>query len=253
MCDRPGCLPFIPLSTLKKLLHLSNDKKNHLRESIERHQKKLENLQSRRSEHAAVFGFILWDRLVLSCTGLHLPEYGSLESWCALGHKTIYWSFLRKWDLFYPTVSALLFNEVGIKQCTILTWLPHHLQVFCRIRLKTYYSTRKVKNHRMSCVGRDPQGSLSPTPVPTQDNPNIHAMCLKASLKCFLNTVSIGAITASLGSLFHCSITLWVKNLFLISNLTILWHIFLPFSQALSLVTMKKRSVPAPPSLMRKQ
>lgn len=31
-CDRPGCLPFFPLSTLKKLLHLTNDqKKNHLK------------------------------------------------------------------------------------------------------------------------------------------------------------------------------------------------------------------------------
>ena len=30
-------------------------------------------------------------------------------------------------------LSFQLFDEVGIKQCTILPWLPHRLQVFCRV------------------------------------------------------------------------------------------------------------------------
>ena len=44
-----------------------------------------------------------------------------------------------------------------------------------------------------------------------------------------------------------------VKNLFLISNLTLPNHSFMPFPQILLLVTRERRSVPAPPlPIMRK-
>lgn len=41
-------------------------------------------------------------------------------------------------------------------------------------------------------------------------------MCLRVLSKCFLNSVRVGAVTPSLGSLSQCSTILWVKNLFLI-------------------------------------
>ncbi|XP_019379460.1 PREDICTED: MORC family CW-type zinc finger protein 1, partial [Gavialis gangeticus] len=47
-CHRPEHLPSIPLGTLNKPAQLPNDKEKLLLESIQRHQKKLENLQSQR-------------------------------------------------------------------------------------------------------------------------------------------------------------------------------------------------------------
>ncbi|KYO22502.1 MORC family CW-type zinc finger protein 1 isoform A [Alligator mississippiensis] len=47
-CNRPEHLPSIPLGTLNKPAQLPNDKEKLLLESIQRHQKKLENLQSQR-------------------------------------------------------------------------------------------------------------------------------------------------------------------------------------------------------------
>ncbi|NXG65009.1 PROS protein, partial [Hemiprocne comata] len=81
-------------------------------------------------------------------------------------------------------------------------------------------------------------GSPSPTPAPEQDNPKVHTMTLTALSKCFLNIVRVGAITASLGSLFQCSTTLWVKNPLLMSNLNLPLRIFLPFPQVLSAVIL---------------
>uniref|UniRef100_A0A7M4ET57 MORC family CW-type zinc finger 1 n=1 Tax=Crocodylus porosus TaxID=8502 RepID=A0A7M4ET57_CROPO len=47
-CNRPEHLPSIPLGTLNKPAQLPNDKEKLLVESIQRHQKKLENLQSQK-------------------------------------------------------------------------------------------------------------------------------------------------------------------------------------------------------------
>lgn len=72
-------------------------------------------------------------------------------------------------------------------------------------------------------------------------------MCLRVLSKCFLNSVWLGAMTASLGSLFHYQTNFLVKNFFLISSLNFPCHNFKLFPCALLLVTRKKRSVPASP------
>lgn len=53
--------------------------------------------------------------------------------------------------------------------------------------------------------------------------PKSHTMCLRALSKFLLNSVRLGVVTISLGSLFQCPRTLWVK----ISILNLPWLIFL--------------------------
>lgn len=50
----------------------------------------------------------------------------------------------------------------------------------------------------MCWIGRDPQGLLIPTPGLAQDIPN-PTLCLRALQKPFLSSLSLGAVTTSLG------------------------------------------------------
>lgn len=67
---------------------------------------------------------------------------------------------------------------------------------------------------------------------------------LRILSKCTLNFVRL--VTIPLGSLLQCPPTLWVKNLFLTSDLNLSWHFFRPFSQVLSVVRREERFVSAP-------
>lgn len=60
--------------------------------------------------------------------------------------------------------------------------------------------------------------------------------------KLFLNRDRLSAVTVPLCNLFQCWVTLWVKNLFLVSSLTLPWLSFMQFPRVLSLVTRVKRS-----------
>ena len=60
---------------------------------------------------------------------------------------------------------------------------------------------------------------------PCTGYPKSHTMCLRAVSRFFLNSVRLGAVITSLGSLFQCPNTLWVKNFFLILSLNLPRHI----------------------------
>lgn len=48
-----------------------------------------------------------------------------------------------------------------------------------------------TQSHRISRVGRDPQGSSSPTPGSAQNNPKCDTTCLRTLSRCFLNSCEI--------------------------------------------------------------
>ena len=47
---------------------------------------------------------------------------------------------------------------------------------------------------------------------PCTGQPQIYTISLRGLSKCFLNSIRLGAVTASLGSLSQCSTTLWLKE-----------------------------------------
>lgn len=55
------------------------------------------------------------------------------------------------------------------------------------------------QNRRISWVGSDPQGYLSPSPALHRTIPKSHTMCVTALSEHLLNSVRLGAVTASLG------------------------------------------------------
>ncbi|KAJ7396323.1 rna-directed dna polymerase from mobile element jockey-like [Pitangus sulphuratus] len=52
-----------------------------------------------------------------------------------------------------------------------------------------------------------------------------HTSCLRVSSKCFLNSDSLGAVTTSLGSLFQCPTSLWMKNQGTVNEVTSEWRL----------------------------
>lgn len=76
----------------------------------------------------------------------------------------------------------------------------------------------------------------------------IQTIFLRALSKGFLKSSRLSAVTTSLGSLFQGPTTLWLKNLFLPSNLNLLCHssIWSSIPSSLVTVTSNRRSEPAP-------
>ncbi|KAJ7408627.1 hypothetical protein WISP_120305 [Willisornis vidua] len=85
--------------------------------------------------------------------------------------------------------------------------------------------------------------SFRPTPGSAEDSPKIHTVYLGALLKCFWNSVRLGAVTICLGSLFQCPTTLKEKNVFLISSLDLPWHNFMPLIPELGSTDLHSASV----------
>jgi len=69
---------------------------------------------------------------------------------------------------------------------------------------------------------------------------------VKGIVQMILNTDRLGALITSQGSLFPCLTTLWVKEGFIMSSLSLLQHSSEPFPHVLSLAPREKSS--APPS-----
>jgi len=69
-------------------------------------------------------------------------------------------------------------------------------------------------------------------------------MPLSTTSKWFLNTSRDGDSTTSLGSLFQCLTTLYVKKCFLISNLNLHWCNLRPFPLLLSPFSSEKSPTP---------
>jgi len=106
-------------------------------------------------------------------------------------------------------------------------WLGHSspcpAQICCmsqssltrRLTMSVFLNTRRItesQNHRMFGVGRDLCGSPSPTPCPSR----VTQSRLHRTLSRWVLDISReGDSTASLGSLFQCSITLRMKKFFL--------------------------------------
>lgn len=64
-------------------------------------------------------------------------------------------------------------------------------------------------------------------PGPAQDSFKNRTLCPRAMAKCpFFSSVRPGAVTPSLGRLCQCPTTLWLKNLVLLSKLSLPWHNF---------------------------
>lgn len=77
------------------------------------------------------------------------------------------------------------------------------------------------QNYRISWVGRDPQGSLSPTPDSTQGILNLNYIS-KSILRMLLEHRQSWGHDHLLGNLFQCLATRLVKNFSLISNRTLI-------------------------------
>lgn len=71
-------------------------------------------------------------------------------------------------------------------------------------------------------------------------------MCLSICPNTSWTLIKLGAVSSSLGSLFLCPATLWIKNFFWYPTWTSQLR-FMPFPWDLSLITSVKRSVSVPP------
>lgn len=80
---------------------------------------------------------------------------------------------------------------------------------------------------------------------PCMGNPKNPITCLRALSKLSLSSLRLGAVFTSLGSPFQCPNTLWGKNFFLTSNLTLPCPGFRPFPRVLHW-SPEKKSVSAP-------
>lgn len=104
---------------------------------------------------------------------------------------------------------------------------------------------------RVSYIGRNPYGLLSPTLCSSQVSLKLNHMS-KSVVQIFLEPWQVVAKTSSLGTLFWSPITLSVKNIFLIFiysfPMNFPWCSFIPLPCVLSLVTRERRS--APPFLL---
>lgn len=95
-----------------------------------------------------------------------------------------------------------------------------------KCHLEWSFSRTQSQDHRIFCLARGSQTSLSPTPGPAQGILNNHTLCPRAVAKQFWSSHRLGAVTPSLGRLLQWPSTLWAKNLFLLSNLSLHWHSF---------------------------
>ena len=91
-------------------------------------------------------------------------------------------------------------------------------------------------NHRVAWVAENQKGHLVPTPCYVQGRqPPDQAAQSHRLPSLALNASKDGASTISLDNLFQCITTLWVKNLFLLSNLNLPCLSLKPFPLVLSL------------------
>ena len=90
----------------------------------------------------------------------------------------------------------------------------------------------------MAWVEKDHNGHLVSTPLLMCRVANHQIRLPRATSSLALNASRDGAFTTSLGNLFQCVTTLWVKNFLLISNLTLPCLSLRPFSLVLSLSTL---------------
>ena len=91
----------------------------------------------------------------------------------------------------------------------------------------------------MDWAGRELQDHLVPIPCYRQGHLLLDQVAQSAIFEC-LNARMQGASTTSLGNLFPCLTTLTVKNLFLVSSLTLRSSSFKPILLALSLYILIK-------------
>ena len=88
------------------------------------------------------------------------------------------------------------------------------------------------QNHRMAWVAKEHSAHPVPTPCYVQVT-NQQPRLPRATSSLALNACRDGASTASLGNLFQCISTLWVKNFLLIDNLNLPCLSLIPFPNAL--------------------
>ena len=97
------------------------------------------------------------------------------------------------------------------------------------------------QNHRMAWVEKDHNDHRVSTPrlcANHQRIANHQSRLPRATSSVVLNASSDGTSTTSLGNLFQCITTLWVKNFLLISNLNLPCLSLRPFPLVLSLSTL---------------
>lgn len=90
------------------------------------------------------------------------------------------------------------------------------------------------ENHRIVKVGKRPLRSSSPITNTALPGPTLNNAPRCYMYGCFLNISRNGGFTTSLGSVFHCLITLLMKKFFPVSNLTFPWQNLRPTISACS-------------------
>ena len=99
--------------------------------------------------------------------------------------------------------------------------------------------------HRMAWVEKDHSDHPVSTSPALCRVTNHQTRLPRATSSLALNAARDGAFTTSLGNLFQCFTTLWVKNFLLISNLNLPCLSLKPFSLALSLSTLVNSCSPS--------
>ena len=99
--------------------------------------------------------------------------------------------------------------------------------------------------HRISQVGRDAQGSWSPAPGSSQDQPKFK-LCVWGCFPTLLELQQPGVMPTALVSLFHAH-HLISEDPALNPNLPLTWCSSMPFSQAPSLLQSRAQQCPSAP------
>lgn len=140
---------------------------------------------------------------------------------------------------FSPACSAALKDQVNTNDRNIYLSDEHPVSSSpLLVRAILMLFNNESRNHSISWVGRDPQGSPKSSSWLCTEHPKSHIMSLKTS-KCF--SVRLGPVTTSLGEPVSVLNHLWTKTFFLISKPNLSWHSFILFPQVLPLATREKR------------
>jgi len=143
-----------------------------------------------------------------------------------------------------PALPLILSYKLSVGSLSTPTWSSMHSSWSLTQRATPcpHFRITESQNYRMVRVGRDLCESSSPTLLPKQAHLQ---QALEDLVQAVLNISRERDSTASLGSLFHCPVTLRGKRFFLMFRRNFLCLSLCPLPLVLSLGTTEKSLAPS--------